>query len=1249
MADLSSASLSRRPASLPSEPSWTGTSITSLTLYTRAPVYFRADALPFAALYSALLAVGFLGTLSRFTFLASLALLTTLHILTFLAQHWSVAVYAMLSWRRLRAFTPRLMDELEFPIHVLLRPRIHRGKAELIKLEKGSEGRIFFGFQKRTYEYNANEHRFDKVQYPTMLPLSYYKSYARKNLMSESSIATSVERFGSNRLEIPLPTFRELFQEALLAPFFVFQVFCIFLWMLDEHPFYSLMTLFMMLTFEATVVYSRLRSLRELRGMRNRPRTVYVYRSKKWVPVTSLDLLPGDILSVPRSSDPEEVVPCDLLILAGTAVVNEAMLTGESVPLMKEALADELDPEDVSRPLAMKTLDKNNIIFGGTRVLTHTPSAVSNATPTARPPDNGCVCYVLRTGFGSSQGTLMRTILYSTESVSANSLEAALFILFLLCFAIAASGYVLYHRYENDADSRYKLLLRCVLIVTSVVPPELPMQLSLAVNTSLVALAKGMVFCTEPFRIPYAGKVDICGFDKTGTLTTDIIEAAGVALPPSSSPGGGEVCASAVPELVGGDEAAETVEYPMIPVAKSSMDAAMVLATCHSLVYVDGGLIGDPLELASLSAVEWTYGSSGTAVPKRGGASSASCKIVQRYRFASALQRMSVVAEVRGSNVRDGARVLTKGSAEAIAKLVDDDSLPDGYDETARGLARRGMRVLALAFKDVKEGSTASELLKMPRGTAESGLKFAGFVCFECPLRPDSRRVIRTLKRSSHDVMMVTGDATLTAAHVARQVGMSTRAVLILEKSVLNPGTLEWVSAATGKRRKKFAADKIAELTADYDLCVSGPALEMAIEVDPAVLKYLRHVKVFARTSPNQKEIVLTALKDAGLHTLFCGDGTNDVGALKQAHIGVALLSGSSAPAADIASNVNGGPESGAPGGSNGSASNRVATLTSAGSQGSSRREGARHRRKAGANAPGRSNGAASSRANKTPEELRKEEVARRIGELKESLNEAEDQAPLVKLGDASIASPFTSRRMTIESCITIIRQGRCTLATTSQMYQILALNCLISAYSLSVLYLEGVVFGDRQMTITSLAMAVSFFMISRSKPLKKLSPERPSSSVFAPQLFLSLLGQFAVHLTSLYCLTEIARAYIPYGPKNSIDAAFKPSVLNTVIFLLSIAQQVNVFTVNYKGRPFMQGLTDNRMLLRSLLFVGGIVLLCTAEVSAEVNELMELTPWPNSEIQLQVATYIVVDFAAAWFWDKLMWFLFAPRKRIIM
>ena len=874
----------------------------------------------------------------------------------------------------------------------------------------------------------------------------------------------------------------------------------------------------MLVGFESTVVWQRQRTLSEFRGMSIKPYDIWVHRQNRWEQTTSDKLLPGDLVSVGRTKE-DGGMACDMLLVEGSAIVNEAMLSGESTPLLKDSI--QLRPGDEA--IDPEGMDKNAFLWGGTKVLQVSHGNASEEAPETvpttasgveSPPDEGALAIVVKTGFETSQGSLVRTMIFSTERVSADNAEALLFILFLLMFAIAASWYVWVEGVANDRK-RSKLLLDCVMIITSVVPPELPMELSLAVNTSLAALSRYAIFCTEPFRIPFAGRVDVACFDKTGTLTGEDLVVDGIA------------------GLKLDDKNAKTekdgAHSSLTPVMQVGQQTTLVLATAHALVRLDEGeIVGDPMEKATLASLGWSLGRKdtltgrSTAVGKGNTAGGEIVQIKRRFQFSSALKRQSSIATVlltdRSTNKKTrGTFVGVKGAPETIRTMLT--NIPPNYEETFKYFTRNGGRVLALGYKYLSADSELGQnrINNISREEVESDLTFAGFLVLQCPLKDDAISSVRQLNESSHRCVMITGDNPLTAVHVARQVEIIDRDVLILDAPEHdNSGEkLVWRSVddkySTPVDFTKPIDEKIIK---EKDLCVTGYALSKFMG-QPGFKQLVRYAWVYARVSPKQKEDILIGLRDQGYTTLMCGDGTNDVGALKQAHIGVALLNGTQEDLNKISDhfrttkmkevyekqcgimqrfNQPAPPVPYAiahlypPGQTNPHYEKAMAAQAErkgvpVSELTKDKPNGIETITSPGAKALQNGN------ANLTPAQKRQTEAQQKAVGLADKLTSTmmeqeldENEPPKIKLGDASVAAPFTSKLKNVIAIPNIIRQGRCTLVATIQMYKILALNCLISAYSLSVLYLDGIKFGDGQVTISGMMMSVCFLSISRAK-----------------------------------------------------------------------------------------------------------------------------------------------------------------------
>lgn len=1187
------------------------TAIQEAKLLVPKPLFVRPYVWPFAIIYPAFFQVytshydKYIGG-SEWTFVYLMAIVS-FNLLFWLMPHWNININS--------AFNYSEVKTIPEASHIKVTPAPNSGIGEICTINRETfadgERQTSFLYQKRRHLFHDEISKFSPPEFKIdELPKLHYFQSA-KGLKGD--LEKYRRNYGMNRFDIPIPTFLELFKEHAVAPFFVFQIFCVALWCMDEQWYYSLFSLFMLVSFEMTTVFQRRTTMNEFQSMGIKPYPIYVYRDAQWKQLQTDELLPGDVVSVTRTNE-ESALPCDLLLLDGTAIVNEAMLSGESTPLLKESVS--LRPSDEF--LQPEGMDKNSMLHGGTMALQVTKPE-NPSVPIA--PDNGALAYVCKTGFETSQGSLVRMMIFSSERVSVGNKEAFLFILFLLVFAIAASWYV-WVEGTRMGRIQSKLILDCIIVVTSVVPPELPMELTMAVNASLAALQKHFVYCTEPFRIPLAGRIDVCCFDKTGTLTAEDLVFEGLAGFKEGD----------VHHLFSCEEAPETT--------------SLILGSAHALVKLDDGeVVGDPMEQATLKAAKWTVGLKDSVERPHGGKAQ-KVKILRRFQFSSSLKRSSAITSI--NTLPNKNFVAVKGAPETIRGMLID--APAEYEECFKSFTRAGSRVLALAYKYLDTGVNVT---KVKREEIESKLYFGGFIVFHCPLKPDAIESVKMLNESSHRCVMITGDNPLTACHVAKEVAITEKEVLILDApeehhEVDEEENLVWRTVDESKVIPFKSTDSIdLELFNTYDICITGYALNH-LSSHVQIMDLLKRTWVYARVSPAQKEFILLSLKDAGYNTLMCGDGTNDVGALKQAHIGVALLNGTEEGMKKIAENRK-----------------IQATKTVYEKQAQLLANWNRPPPPVPAiiahlYPPGRFNPhyltsmekkgveitpeirqtvEAANRTETLPIEFVKDENGKPnaskiadsfLSSMSNMEGAEEDEVPTLKLGDASVAAPFTSKLASVSAVTNIIRQGRCALVSTIQMYKILALNCLISAYSLSVLYLAGIKFGDAQSTISGILLSVCFLSISRGKPLQKLSKERPQDGIFNKYIMGSILGQFAVHIVTLIYITREIYILEPREAQVDLEKKFEPSLLNTGMFLLQLAQQVSTFAVNYIGLPFKEDIKDNKGMYYGILGVAGLALIGSTEFMPELNEAMQFVPM-DSLFKIKLTTCIILDLGVTW------------------
>ncbi|EFX85022.1 hypothetical protein DAPPUDRAFT_314488 [Daphnia pulex] len=687
--------------------------------------------------------------------------------------------------------------------------------------------------------------------------------------------------YGRNTIYVPVRSILSLLLLEVINPFYVFQVVSIMIWIVIWYYFYAAAIAVMSITGIIITITQTRKNQRRLRNTVRGDDIVTVCRGKgAYDRIGTEELVPGDVIVIPAAGC---VMHCDAVLLFGTCIVNESMLTGESVPVTKT-------------PLPMR----NDIFYNPREHARHTLFSGTKVVQTRFYNDEKVMAVVTSTGFLTAKGSLVSSIMYPPPADFKFERDSYKFIGFLAFLASIGFVYSLVQKIKNG-DTGLQVIMHTFDLITVCVPPALPAAMAAGIILAQRRLKLRNIFCISPRAINVSGSLNCVCFDKTGTLTEDGLDLWGV-----------------VPATSTLQEHTKT-EDPKMELPYLLLKG---MATCHSLTIIDGTLNGDPLDLKMFESTEWSLVEPSmedtnkydnlcptvvTWTPKETESAFKMVEvgIVRQFPFSSALQRMAVLCKEMEN---DQMHFFCKGSPEMIQSLSMPETIPENYNQLLETYTKQGFRVIALAHRLV-ESQSINKLQKVQREDLEHELTFLGLVVLENRLKPDTADVLRELSSADVRTIMVTGDNLLTAISVARDcemVGSNDEIVIVNFDETTLPPRLTYRMAEKVARQigDQVASPPSSVTTLDevilnvdtatnsgrYHFAITGKVWSVIQQHYSDVIP-LMTVKgtIFARMSPDQKQQLVQELQKMGYFVGMCGDGANDCGALKAAHAGIAL------------------------------------------------------------------------------------------------------------------------------------------------------------------------------------------------------------------------------------------------------------------------------------------------------------------------------------------------------------------------
>ena len=531
-----------------------------------------------------------------------------------------------------------------------------------------------------------------------------------------------------------------------------------------------------------------------------------VRRGGELIEVPAEQIVPGDVVHIEAG----DVVPADgRLLQAATLEVDESALTGESLPVAK-------DVETVTEPDAPLG-DRTDMVYMNTNVTRGAGDLV-----------------VTTTGMSTEVGHISG--LLAQEGEQASPLTKQLNKLTSQILVISGTALVISIALNMSRGHAFKeVFLAAIAFAIAAIPTGLPAVVTAILSMGTQRLAEANAIMKRLRSTETLGSTSAINSDKTGTLTLNQMTAVELAIPGRryTVDGNGYSTEGAIRKVAGQPDV--DLEPFMQP---------LILAS--DAVVKDGELVGDPTEGALV------------VLGEKGGLSASATREayprVAELPFDAAYKLMATFHHMRDDSGREVVRCFVKGApdqllaratttlaADDLSPLAVTDELKERYEAENRRLGEQGLRVLATARKDFEPTDFDASADLLPQLEGLTALSLVGIVD---PPRPTAKAAIATAHDAGMQVRMITGDHAVTAAAIAKELGIRGRAITGAEFGAMDDDELD---------------------------------------------RQLDEIGVIARVTPEHKVRLVDALKRKGHIVAMTGDGVNDAPALKRSDIGIAM------------------------------------------------------------------------------------------------------------------------------------------------------------------------------------------------------------------------------------------------------------------------------------------------------------------------------------------------------------------------